>query len=48
VAALAPHEGFLVRAPVERGLHGVTSAGDMNGDGGTDLLAGAVYLFSSP
>jgi hypothetical protein len=38
---LAPDEGFLVPAPVAGGVHGVATAGDLNGDGRTDLLVGA-------
>lgn len=41
LAALSPAEGFFIRATDEGGLLNVATVGDLNGDGRTDILAGA-------
>jgi hypothetical protein len=46
LTALPPDAGFLLRAPVEGGFGMVATAGDMNGDGRADLLAGAPGIFA--
>jgi FG-GAP repeat len=40
-------EGFLLEAPIEGGFSNVAIAGDMNGDGRADLLAGAPGVLAS-